>query len=415
MDLLTILTILIIISAVFSYLNERFVKLPGTIGVVAISVVISIVILITGRTQNALTNVVKELAQSIDFSRVLLDIMLGLLLFASALHFDYQKLKEQRLPVLLLSTLGVMVSAGVFGLLLFVGAKLTPLDIPLVYCFLFGALISPTDPIAVAAILKKSNIPPRLSTIIAGESLFNDGVGLVLFVVLLEVADPLTATPSFEWVLQVFVQEVLGGIAIGLAIGYLGFRLIKSIDSFQTILLLSLAMVLGISIAASKLHASIPLGTVTAGLVMGNKALDKRSEANQFLARIWQLLDEVLNTVLFVMIGLQLVVMPFLNNYWLIGFLSIVILLVARATSISLPAGVLLHRVSAGNLSILTWAGLRGGISVAMALSLPPSPYREVILSSCYFIVIFSIIIQGLTLNRLVERVAGKNASANAH
>lgn len=410
MDLLTILTILISISAAFAFVNERFIKLPGTIGVVVISVVVSVVILITGRTSNALTTTVKTFAQSVDFSRVLLDIMLGFLLFASALHFDYQKLKAQRLPVLLLSTLGVVVSASVFGLLFSLAARLSSLHIPLVHCFLFGALISPTDPIAVGAILKKSAIPPRLNTIIAGESLFNDGLGLVLFVVLLEVANPLTATPTPGWVLRVFAQEVLGGIAIGLVMGYLGYRLIRSIRGFQTMLLLSIALVLGISVIAGKLHASIPLSAVAAGLVMGDKALDKRNEASLFLGRIWQLLDEVLNTVLFVMIGLQLAVMPFLNNYWLIGFLSIVGLLVARALSISLPAIFLLHRISAGSLSILTWAGLRGGISVAMALSLPPSPYKEVILSSCYFIVIFSIIIQGLTLNRLVKKVVGRES-----
>jgi CPA1 family monovalent cation:H+ antiporter len=412
MDLLDIVTILIIISAAFSYLNERFVKLPGTIGVVAISVVVSVLILIGGKTSNGFTQNMAMLAHSIDFSKILLDVMLGLLLFASALHFEYQKLKEQRLPVFLLSTIGVLVSAGVFGGLLYLAMQMININIPLVYCFLFGSLISPTDPIVVAATLKNSNVPPSLLTIISGESLFNDGVGLVLFVILSNFANPLTEDLSAIQIVQLFAQEVLGGIAIGLVIGYIGFWLMRSIRDFQTILLISIAIVLGISVVAHNFHASIPLAAVSAGLIIGNKNLDHRQIADQFLSRIWQLIDEVLNTILFVMIGLQLVTMPFLNNYWLVGILSIVIILIARLVSVSLPVVFFLHKVNFSNLFILTWAGLRGGISIAMALLLPASPYREFILSSCYFIVIFSIVVQGLTLNKVVEKVAGNEVAA---
>jgi monovalent cation:H+ antiporter, CPA1 family len=181
--------------------------------------------------------------------------------------------------------------------------------------------------------------------------------------------------------------------------------MIRSIRDFQTILLISVALIMAISFIAHQLLVSIPLSAVTAGLIIGNKSLDKKHMANQFLRRIWQLFDGVLNTIVFVMIGLQLVVMPFVNNYWLIGLLSIIVILIARLASVSLPAVFLLRRVSFSSLSILTWAGLRGGISIAMALSLPESPYREIILSSCYFIVIFSIIIQGLTLNKLVTKL----------
>lgn len=408
MDLLTIVAILITISAVFSYLNERFIKLPGTIGVVTISIVVSVLILVAGKTGNGIATGITTLAYSIDFSRVLLDVLLGFLLFASALHFNYQKLKEQRLPVLLLSTLGVLVSTGVFAGILYGITQLLQIDLPLIYCLLFGALISPTDPIAVGAILKNSKIPPRLNTIISGESLFNDAVGLVLFIIFLNIANQSETGFSFGGILRLFGEEVLGGITIGLIAGYVGYRLMKSVNNFQTILLISIALVLGISVIAHQFHASIPLAAVTAGLLVGNKSLDKTQTAHQFLGRIWQLLDEVLNTIVFVMIGLQLVVMPFLNNYWLIGFFSIIAILLARLASISLPALFLLRRVNTGSLSILTWAGLRGGISVAMALSLPASPYREVILSSCYFIVIFSIIVQGLTLNKVVKRAVTK-------
>lgn len=410
MDLLTIITVLFIISAGFSYVNQRFIQLPGTIGVAALSVVVSIIILIAGQTSNTLATTFSTLARSIDFSTVLLNVMLGFLLFAGAMHFNYRELRAQRRPVFILSTLGVLVSAGVFGGLLFLITQLLGITLPAVYCFLFGALISPTDPIAVGAILKNSKIPHRLHTIISGESLFNDGVGLVLFVILLEIAGQPGVGLSLEKVLVLFAEEVLGGIAVGLATGFLGYHLMKSVRDFQTIFLISVALVLSISVIASKLHTSIPLSAVTAGLIIGNKSLDQRHLANRFLSRIWQLIDEVLNTILFVMIGLQLVIMPFLNHYWLVGFVSIGVILLARAASISVPAIFLLHKVSFGNLSILTWAGLRGGIFIAMALSLPDSPYRELILSACYFIVIFSIIVQGLTLNKVVEKAVSEKA-----
>ena len=410
MDVLTIITVLIITSAAFSYFNQRFIKLPGTIGIMTISVVVSLLILIIGTIGNKKSSIILELAHNVDFSTVLLDILLGFLLFASALHFDYRKLKAQRMPVFFLSTVGVLVSASIFGALLYGVSSLLKIDLPLIYCFIFGALISPTDPIAVGSILKKSRIPTRLETIISGESLFNDGVGLVLFIALSTIPNPEVKTLSFLESLQLFAREVFGGIAIGLVMGFIGYRLIKSIRDFQTIFLISLAIVLGISVVARVFHASIPLAAVSAGLVIGNQSFDKHHPAHKYLSRVWQLLDEVLNTILFVLIGLQLVLMPFLDRYWLIGILSIIIILIARMASVSLPALFLLRRISFGNLSILTWAGLRGGISIAMALSLPHTQYREVILASCYFIVIFSIIVQGLTLNKVVENAVGKTA-----
>ena len=264
MDLLTIITILLIISASFSYLNERFIKLPGTIGVVTISVMVSLIILIAGRTSNVLANTFKTLAGSIDFSTVLLDVMLGFLLFAGAMHFNYRELRAQGKAVFLLSTLGVLVSAAVFGGLLFLITGWLGIALPAVYCFLFGALISPTDPIAVAAILKESKIPPRLHTILSGESLFNDGVGLVLFVILLEIAERPGADFSFGRILKLFGQEVLGGIGIGLVAGFLGYRMMKSVGDYQTIFLISIALVLSISVIAHRVHASIPLSAVTA-------------------------------------------------------------------------------------------------------------------------------------------------------
>lgn len=409
MDLLTIVTILVFISAAISYLNDRFLKFPGTIGVVSISIVASIIILIVGKSSNSLTKSITTLTTNINFSHTLLDVMLGFLMFASAIHFDYQKLKEQRWPVFLLTTIGVLVSASVFGGLFYLLMQLFPTPIPFIYCLLFGALISPTDPISVAAIINKSKVPERLKTIISGESMFNDGVGLVLFVVLLEISNQ--AGSSFSWtnVVKLFAQEIIGGITVGVALGLLGYRLMKSINDFQTLLLISLSIVFGISVLAKFIEISIPLSSVAAGLVVGNKNIGNKDRTHDFLGRIWQLIDEILNTVLFVMIGLELVVLPYLRNYWLIGFLAIIIILIARVISISIPALILLRKLKYGNVAILTWSGLRGGISLAMALSLPNSHYKVIILSACYFIVIFSIIIQGLTLDKLVKSTVSKD------
>jgi CPA1 family monovalent cation:H+ antiporter len=245
---------------------------------------------------------------------------------------------------------------------------------------------------------------PKLATIISGESMFNDAVGLILFVTLLGIAKKSNTPFSIAETIQFFLTGVLGGIAIGFIMGFVGYQLMKSIKDYQTIFLISLAIVLGISVIAHQFHASIPLAAVVAGLVIGNNSFGKNHPGNEFLNRIWQLLDEVLNTLLFVMIGLQLVLLPFLSHYWLIGFFSILIILIARMISVSLVAFFEFRKINFSNLFILTWAGLRGGISIAMALSLPVSANREIILSCAYFIVIFSIIVQGLTLNKVVNK-----------
>jgi len=376
------------------------------------SVLASIVVLIIGRIGDEKSNLLTTLAHNINFSEVLLNVMLGFLLFASALHFDYQKLKVLRRQVLILSTLGVVVSTGIFGGLLFGVAYLLHIDIPLIYCFVFGALISPTDPIAVSAIITKSKIPPKLATIISGESMFNDAVGLILFVTFLGITKQSTNSISVIETLRSFGTQVIGGVLIGLVMGFIAYRLIKSIKDFQSIFLISIAVVLGISVVANKFDASIPLSAVVAGLVVGNNSFGKDHPATQFLNRVWQLLDGILNTILFVMIGLQLLILPFLRHFWLIGLISIVIILIARMISVSLIAFFELRKVNLVNLSILTWAGLRGAISIAMALSLPFSRYREVILSCCYFIVIFSVIVQGLTLNKLVDKAVRKDKTS---
>ena len=409
MEIYNIITILVVLAAIFGYINHRYIKLPGSIGIMLLCVLASLIILALGNVFPQIFKKIAEGVASIDFQSIVLRIMLSFLLFAAAIQTDIKTLRRERTAIITFATLGVFISTLLIGFLLYFVMKQVGLSVDLLYCLLFGALISPTDPIAVSAILKNTKISPRLDTIISGESLFNDGVGLVLFVTVLTIAGQTGTSISFVEILGLFAREVLGGILIGLIIGFLGCRMINSIKNFQSILLISIALVLALSVIAHQFHASIPLAAVTAGLIIGNKSLDekvagKTNISYQFLSRIWQLIDEVLNTILFVMIGLQLVVMPFLNNYWLIGFISIVIILIARLISVSLPAVFILRKVNFSNFFILTWAGLRGGISVAMALSLPVSHYREVILSSCYFIVIFSIIVQGLTLNHVIKK-----------
>lgn len=410
MDTFTTIAILFTLSAFISYINHRIVKLPGTIGIMVIAIVLSVFILIAGKSFPEVYAFIKELTSSIDFTKTLLDVMLAFLLFASALHFDLEKLKEQKRPVLILSTIGVIGSTTIFGLLLFYTTPLLGIDVPLLYCMLFGALISPTDPVAVLSILKKSKIPKSLETIIGGESLFNDGIGILLFVTLRELTENTDATFSFSHSAILFVQEVFGGIALGVASGFLCIQLIKKVDELQIILMITIAMVMGISVLGGLMHVSIPLAAVAAGLMLSNVKLgesESSAHLKDLVDKIWGLIDDLLNTILFVMIGLQIVIIPFFSAYWLISLLAIVFVLIARTVSITVPS-ILLNRTLSlpyNKMAIIVWAGLRGGISVALALSLPYSEFKPMIVSVSYIIVIFSIVVQGLTLNKVVNKL----------
>lgn len=407
MDLFFVIALLVIISATYSYINARFIKLPGTIGIISLAIGVSILVLIIDRADPRAAKYLTSLAKNIDFSRTVLNIMLGFLLFAGSFNLNVKKLKREMRPVLLLSTIGVVLSTGVFGTLFYLIAPIFHIYVPFIYCLLFGALVSPTDPVAVGAIIKNSRLPPHLETIISGESLFNDGVGLVLFITLLEITESGIKDINLANAAILFVREVFGGIVLGIVFGFLAFRLMRSVTDFQTIVLVSLSLVMGISLVASYLGLSIPLAVVSAGLFAGNRSinLEDHDHSHQALERFWQLVDELMNTILFVMIGLQLVNFPFLNNYFVTGSLAIILILAARWASIILPLTFLRRslNVNYNSVNILTWAGLRGGISIALALSLPHTKYRELILAGSYFIVIFSIIIQGLTLNRVIN------------
>jgi CPA1 family monovalent cation:H+ antiporter len=407
MGLFLIIALLIIVSAFYSYINARFIKLPGTIGIITIAIIVSVITIIIDKLDPAVAGYLTVLAKHINFSGTVLNIMLGFLLFAGSFNSNTKKLKKELRPVFVLSTLSVILSTAAFGTLFYYGTMLFNIHMSFVYCLLFGALISPTDPVAVGAIIKNSKLPANLATIISGESLFNDGVGLVLFITILEAINSGVDNVSFINTALLFLREVFGGIALGIILGFIAFRLMKSITDFQTIVLVSLSLVMSVSVIASYLHLSIPLAVVSAGLFMGNRTIniDEKERSHEALEKFWQLIDEMLNTILFVMIGLQMVNLPYITNYWLTGGIAIVLILIARWLSILLPLTFLRRTLNVNykSINILTWAGVRGGISIALALSLPVSPYRHIILCGSYFIVIFSIVIQGLTLNKLIN------------
>ena len=344
--------------------------------------------------------------------------MLAFLLFAGALHIDLGDLARHKEPIALLATVGVLLSTLIVGVLMWGVFALLGFKLRFIDCLLFGALISPTDPIAVLSLLKKIGAPKTLEVQIAGESLFNDGIGVVLFMGLLEVA---TGGNDFDvgHFAFLFIREAVGGAVFGLAIGLVAYRMLKSVDNYQVEILLSLALVWGGSALADALHMSAPIAMVVAGLLIGNqgRSFAMSKTTTEHLDLFWELVDEGLNAVLFVAIGMELLVLTFTASYLAAGVLAVVIVLVARLVSVGLPVWLLRRseRFDPSMVPILVWGGLRGGISVALALSLPPEaagdsvPRREVILATTYVVVVFSILVQGLTVGTLTRRWLGRS------
>jgi len=398
----------LVITALLSWLNHRFVRLPTTIGVMVIALAISLVIVALDAAgwAHALRRYEESLLRSIDFSDVLMQGMLSLLLFAGALHVDLSELKAQRWPVLGLALVGTIVSTLLvgFGLWLALGWVGLPLD--LMYCLVFGALISPTDPIAVMGILKSAGAPKNLELVIAGESLFNDGVGVVIFALLAGMIAS-GGTPSAGAALALLAQEAGGGLVYGLALGLVTFFLLKSIDDYQVEVLVTLAAVTGGYALATHLHVSGPLAMVVTGLVIGNhgRELAMSDTTRQHLDVFWDLVDSILNAVLFVLIGMEVLLVDLSAPLLAAGAVAIVVTLAARLVSVGAPVSVLGARfgLPAGSWRVLTWGGLRGGISVALALSLPAGPARDTVLALTYCVVVFSILIQGLTIGQVVR------------
>lgn len=413
MDLVNLLALILTLSAAFSYINFRFIGLPTTIGVMLIALVSSILMILLDKF--GLLDVRDSAATmlgNIDFNKALMDGMLSFLLFAGSLHVSTNDLADLKITVGLLATVGVCLSTVLVGSLTWLLLSLLGIEVSYLYCLLFGALISPTDPIAVMATLKQAGIARSLETKIAGESLFNDGVGVVVFVVLLGlVSNPEQA--SVGGVAVLFVQEAIGGVVFGLLLGYLGFYLLKSVDNYQVEILLTLALVLGGYTLAHELHLSGPIAVVVAGLLIGNRGRQyaMSTQTRKRLDNFWELLDEILNVVLFVLIGLEVLILEFKGTFLLAGILAIPLVLGSRFAAVGTPI-VVLRNVFKRDFSphvvkILAWGGLRGGISVALALSLPAGAERDVFLVVTYVIVIFSIVVQGLTVGKLAKRLGG--------
>ena len=411
MTLFNVLAILIVLAAVMAYLNRRFFRLPRTIALMLMSLAVCAVLIALRQVHAPFELRARQLVEGIGFEKVLLEGMLGFLLFAGALHVNLGDLLASKWSVGTFATVGVVGSTFVVGGLMFALSRALGLELEFIHCLLFGALISPTDPIAVLGILRKAGAPKQLETRLAGESLFNDGIGVVIFLTLLDVAKGQEA--DLAYVAGMFAAEALGGIALGLALGYAAYRMLKSVDDYHVEVLVTLALVAGGYALAGAIHTSGPLAMVTAGLLIGNhgRKFAMSPRTREHLDTFWELVDEVLNAVLFVLIGLEALVLTLSGRYLLAGAVAIPLVLLARAVTVGASVTVL-HRFRpfarhAGR--VLTWGGLRGGISVALALSLPNRTPRDqaaraTLLTVTYVVVAFSIIVQGLTIKALVRR-----------
>ncbi len=412
-----LLAILISLAAVLGWINLRFLRLPTTIGLMVLSMVFSLALVALGKAGVADLGFLISALEGVDFDEALLNGMLGALLFAGALHIDINDLRDNKWVISLLASAGVVVSTILVGLGSWLMFRWVGLDVPFLFALLFGALISPTDPIAVGAILRKAGVPRSLLVKITGESLFNDGVGVVLFLVVLGVAGVGAGHGvghggvELSQVLHLLGVEVIGGFGVGGVLGWVVYRMLKAVDAYQVEILLTLALVTGGYALAQALHVSGPLAMVVAGLLIGNqgRALAMSEKTVSQLDSFWELADEFLNSVLFVMIGIEVLILDFSPGFLVAGLLAIPLVLLARFVSVSLPVQLLrrMRTFSPHAVKILTWSGLRGGISVALALSLPQGEIRDLLVAVTYVVVTFSIVIQGLTAGTVARRLQG--------
>lgn len=409
----SLLSLLIVFTAVFAYVNLRYIKLPFTIGIMLISLVCSIILVSTGAHFPAFRQQAVSKLVALDFHHLLMNVMLGFLLFAGAIQINVKMLRKQLIPVITFATAGTLLSTAIIGGALYLILPVLGSPIPFIYCLLFGALISPTDPIAVLSILKEAKIPRDLEIKITGESLFNDGVGVVIFLSILEIAGKGANSFSISQMAWLFLKEAGGGLLWGGILGYAGYWLLRRIDNYKVEILITLAIVMGGYAVADWIHVSGPLAMVVAGIITGNKVrmLAMSPVTKDYLSKFWELIDEILNAILFLLIGFEMLIVVFNQRILWIGLLSIVIVLLARLISVSLPVWLLsFHKAFEKHaIPILTWGGLRGGLAVALALSLPEDVYRDQFVSITYIVVIFSILVQGLTVGKMAKKLSSRN------
>jgi CPA1 family monovalent cation:H+ antiporter len=406
--------VLIAIAALTGYINHRVLKLSATTGTLAVALVSSLVIVVADAVVPGwqLRAVLTGFLGGIDFNEALMHGMLCFLLFAGSLHIDLEGLLEHKWTIGALATVGVVISTLVVGTFTWWAFGLFGVEIPFVICLVFGSLISPTDPIAVMGLLKELKAPRSLEAQIAGESLFNDGIAVVVFFALVSVAglsgagEAEAITVSAGGLASFFVQEVAGGALLGFGFGYVGYHAIKSINDHSLELLITLALVMFMYTVSFWLHVSGPIAVVLAGLLIGNpgRAFAMSDTTREHVDAFWQMVDEILNAVLFLLLGLEVFSVPTGPGAIAASLLVVPIVLVARFVSVSVPitAMSLSGPYRRGIVPILTWCGLRGGISVAMMLSLPSFPGRDYLLACTYAVVVFSILVQGLTVRRVL-------------
>ena len=412
MELYYSFSVLIVLASFFAYLNLRYLKLPSTIGIMIIAMATSVLLVIAGNIFPSIFHGFSELLLDVDFTEVLMGAMLNFLLFAGAIHINLKDLREQRGPIVVFSTVSVIISTFAVGAMLFYIAPLIGIHLPFIYCLLFGALISPTDPIAVLGILKEAKVRKSLETKVAGESLFNDGVAVVVFAVILQLAEGSDVDLNFGNVAWLLIKEAGGGTILGILLGLGASNAMRKIDDYKVSVLITLSVVMGGYLIAHAIHISGPLTMVAAGLVIGNygKRTSMSATTKDYLNKFWELVDDILNAILFLFIGFELLIIKSIPSNWHIGLICIVIVLIARFVSIYIP--VLLvpfrNKFSSGTIKILVWGGLRGGVSIALALSIAEGPQKKVLLAATYFVVVFSIIVQGLSIGKVASRVLSK-------
>ena len=409
MELYYSFSVLIVLASIFAYVNLRFLKLPGTIGIMIIAMLVSVAIRLVGdQFFPDATKELYELFTDLDFNEILMGAMLNFLLFAGALHVNIGDLKNQKWAIMTYATISVVLSAFIVSGILYYVAPLFGIQIPYVYCLLFGTLISPTDPIVVLGILKQAKVPKAIETKITGESLFNDGVAVVMFAVVLQIATNPTFDANFLSVSKLFMLEAGGGIIWGALLGLTSANLMKKIDDYKVSVLITLSIVMGGFLVAKELHISSPLAMVIAGLIIGNygKNVAMSKETQDYLGKFWELIDEIMNAILFLFIGFELLLIDDLMDQILLGVASIFIVLFSRFLSILIPFKTLLRRnpYSKGSLPVMVWGGIRGGVSIALVMSLPNGEWKELLLEITYIVVLFSIVVQGLTVGTVAKK-----------
>jgi CPA1 family monovalent cation:H+ antiporter len=406
MNIYFALTILICLSAGFAYVNQRFLKLPFVIGLFILSTILSVVVISSKLWLTIPLEKIETYIELANIDKIILNILLGFLLFAGALHTNWDDLKKQIRPIATFAIGGVLLSTVLIASLFYGLTQLFHLQISFVYCLIFGALISPTDPIAVLGILTKANVPKKTEYTIVGESLFNDGIGVVVFIALLETLK--TGEFSFAHFGFLFFQEAVGGIVMGLVFGYCLYLLLKSIDHYETEILLTLAFVMAGYGMFNYIHISGALAMVVMGLMVGNfrKNIAMSDTTQEYVNKFWELFDVILNAILFILIAFVLIVIDFTTTYILVGIISVSIVLLSRIIIVYLPHLLFpkLLKLTNKEAKIISWGGLRGGLSLALVLSLPNSETKNILLLATYFCVLFSIIVQGLTIEKLAKR-----------